>query len=110
MLGYLQDMTQSLEFISKAAYKHINNKHKNLKSAQVKDLEEIRKEVGLLFDQVEKTFDSQKFSNIVEMLNNKKTLFEGLDQKIAKQISRTKAEESSPKNTALILEICFAIF
>ena len=28
ILGYLQDMTQSLNYISKASHKHINNNHK----------------------------------------------------------------------------------
>jgi len=29
ILGYLQDMTQSLEYISKVSHKHVNNNHKN---------------------------------------------------------------------------------
>ena len=31
ILAYLTDMTQSLDFISKKSYKHINNNHKKLK-------------------------------------------------------------------------------
>ena len=38
ILGYLQDMTQSLEYISKVSHKHINNNHKKLKFNQIKEL------------------------------------------------------------------------
>ena len=31
ILGYLQDMTQSLEYITKVNHKHVNNNHKKLK-------------------------------------------------------------------------------
>ena len=41
VLGYLQDVAQSISYISRASYKHVNNNHKNLKKAQVKDLKEI---------------------------------------------------------------------
>ncbi len=41
ILGYLQDMTQSLEYISKVSYKHVNNNHKKLKFSQVKELKEV---------------------------------------------------------------------
>ncbi len=41
VLGYLQDVAQSISYISRASYKHVNNNHKNLKKAQLKDLEKI---------------------------------------------------------------------
>ena len=31
VLGYLQDITQSIEYISTTSYKHVSNNHKNLK-------------------------------------------------------------------------------
>ena len=35
ILGYLQDMVQSLEYITKVTHKHVNNKHKKLKFSQI---------------------------------------------------------------------------
>jgi hypothetical protein len=35
VLGYLQDISQSISYISKASYKHVNNNHKNLKKGQI---------------------------------------------------------------------------
>jgi phosphate/sulfate permease len=34
VLGYLQDVAQSISYISRASYKHVNNNHKNLKKGQ----------------------------------------------------------------------------
>ena len=36
VLGYLQDVAQSISYISRASYKHVNNNHKNLKKGTVK--------------------------------------------------------------------------
>ena len=41
ILGYLQDVGQSLDFLSKTSYKHINNNHKALRFNQIKDLQDI---------------------------------------------------------------------
>ena len=41
MLTYLQDISESLEYISKITYKHINNNHKNLTYNQIRELKEV---------------------------------------------------------------------
>ena len=105
MLGYLQDMTQSLEYIATAGHKHVNNKHKNLRFNQIKDLKEIDDQLSLLFTEIEDTFNSQKFSNIAKLIDKKHELFKNVELKIDKQISRTRTEESSPKNTALYFSL-----
>ncbi|WP_038268589.1 inorganic phosphate transporter [Zhouia amylolytica] len=100
-VGYLQDMTQSLEYIGKTNYKHVNNNHKKLKFNQIKDLLEIQKHMGDLFKKIEMTFDDRSFENIEQILDNEKSLLENVSDKIQKQVSRTRTEESSPKNTTL---------
>jgi len=105
MLGYLQDMTQSLEYIATAGHKHVNNKHKNLRFNQIKDLKEIDDQLSLLFTEIEDTFNSQKFSNIAKLIDKKHELFKNVELKIDKQIARTRTEESSPKNTALYFSL-----
>lgn len=105
MLGYLQDMTQSIEFISKASHKHVNNKHKNLRFNQIKDLKEIDNELSALFDKIEETFNTQNFANLAILINEKQELFKSVESKIDRQIARTRTEESSPKNTALYFSL-----
>jgi len=101
ILGYLQDMTQSLEYISKVSYKHVNNNHKKLKFNQIKELKEIDYSVEKLFNDTKEAFDSNSFDQIGDILNSKNDLFKLLSEKIQKQIERTRSEESSPKNTTL---------
>lgn len=104
-LSYLQDMTQSLEYISKASYKHVNNNHKKLRFNQIKDLKETGQYVEKIFSELQTIFDSKKFGELTPLLMGKTALLEKLDLKIAKQVERTRADESSPKNTALYFSL-----
>ncbi|WP_299884902.1 inorganic phosphate transporter [uncultured Lacinutrix sp.] len=101
ILGYLQDMTQSLEYISRASHKHINNNHKKLKFSQVKELKEVDDALEALFTNIKNAFDSRSFEQIGDILNRKKEVFDIVTSKIVKQVARTRTEESSPKNTTL---------
>ncbi len=105
ILGHLQDMSQSLEYISKISYKHINNNHKNLKSSQINELKEIDDKLEIFFSDIEKAFKSESFEEIGVILNEKKVIFDLVNEKITKQIARTRTEESSPKNTTLYFGI-----
>ena len=101
VLGYLQDMTQSLEYISKLSHKHINNNHKKLKFNQIKELKEIDDKLEILFNDTEKAFKTESFEQIQYILNEKKDVYDLVKDKIQKQVKRTRTEESSPKNTTL---------
>lgn len=101
ILGYLQDMTQSLEYISKVSYKHVNNNHKKLKFNQIKELKEVDATLENLFNDTKTAFDSRSFEQIGQILNRKNDAFNILSEKIQKQVERTRTEESSPKNTTL---------
>lgn len=100
ILGYLQDMTQSLEFVVKATNKHVNNNHKKLKNSQVKELKEVENALDEFFGKTKKAFDTLSFDQIAAILNDKE-LFVLLNEKIQAQVERTRTEESSPKNTTL---------
>lgn len=101
ILGYLQDMTQSLEYISKVSHKHINNNHQKLKFSQIKELKEVDDALETLFNDTKEAFDSRSFEQIGAILNRKKEVFDLVTDKIVKQVARTRTEESSPKNTTL---------
>ncbi len=105
ILGYLQDMAQSLEYISKVSHKHIHNNHKKLKYNQIKELKEIDLKLESVFKNTKKAFDSRSFEQIGEILKHKHEAFDLVSQKIAKQVERTRTEESSPKNTALYFSL-----
>jgi len=105
ILGYLQDVAQSLEFISKASYKHVNNNHKALRFNQIKDLQEIDQSLQDLFVEIESIFKDLEIEKIEMVLDKKQDLFTHVSDKIEKQIARTRTEESSPKNTALYFSL-----
>ena len=105
ILGYLQDMTQSLEYISKVGHKHINNNHKKLKFSQIKELKEINQSLDLLFNTTKQAFNSRSFEQIGSILANKTEVYNLVTEKIQKQVERTRTEESSPKNTTLYFSI-----
>ncbi len=101
ILGYLQDMSQSLEYIIKASHKHVNNNHKKLRFNQIKDLKEIEQQLDGLFKQIKIAFSNREFDLIDAILNEKDELFRRVNEKIDKQVARTRTEENSPKNTTL---------
>jgi Na+/phosphate symporter len=105
ILGYLQDMTQSLEYISKVSHKHINNNHKKLKFSQIKELKEVDDVIEKLLSDTQNAFETQSFENIGKILKNKGAAFDLVTQKIQKQVERTRSDESSPKNTSLYFSL-----
>ena len=105
ILGYLQDMTQSLEYISKVSHKHINNNHKKLKFSQIKELKEVDDAFEALFNDTKDAFDSHSFEQIGSIIRRKKELFDLVTDKIVKQVARTRTDESSPKNTTLYFSL-----
>jgi hypothetical protein len=105
ILSYLTDISQSLEFITKISHKHVNNNHKKLKFNQIKELTEINLELETLFSKTKRAFDNSSYEEIGEVLTNKQTLYNLVKEKIEKQITRTRSEESSPKNTTLYFSL-----
>ena len=105
ILAYLTDIAQSLDFISKKSYKHVNNNHKKLKFKQIKELQEIDDTLESLLSEITEVFDSRKFERISYVLDRKEEIFASLSEKIQLQIQRTRTEESSPKNTSLYFNI-----
>lgn len=105
ILAYLTDMTQSLDFISKKSFKHVNNNHRKLKFNQIKDLQEIDDFLEGLLIEIEEVFNSRKFERISYVLSKKQELITIISEKITTQIDRTRTEEESPKNTSLYFNI-----
>lgn len=105
ILGHLQDITQSLDYISKASHKHINNNHKKLKFSQVKELKDLDSKLETLFATTQSAFESRSFEQIGAVLEDKNEVFDLVKDKIQKQVERTRNEESSPKNTTLYFSL-----
>ncbi|MDC9723121.1 MAG: inorganic phosphate transporter [Urechidicola sp.] len=105
VMGDLQDIAQSVGFISKVSHKHINNNHKALKVNQSKELKQIDKELGDLFTKTRAAFDLRAFDQISILLEEKQGLLKTVSEFAQVQVERTRTTESSPKNTTLYFSI-----
>lgn len=105
ILGYLQDMTQSLSYITKVSHKHVHNNHKKLKFNQIKELSQINDSIQQLFSEAIDTFNSQSFEKIESIIEQKNNIYAILKSNIEIQVQRTRSEESSPKNTTLYFSL-----
>jgi phosphate/sulfate permease len=101
VIGYLQDMTQSIGYISKASFDHVNNNHKNLKKSQIKDLLSINESLSMLLTEISRSFSERQFDSLMQITAQKDDLFQAVTDSIQKQVNRIRTEESSAKNTTL---------
>ena len=108
ILGYLQDMVQSIDYITHSSHSHVDNNHKKLKFNQIRDLKTIDLQLQTLLSKLEDSFKTEDFSKLDEILKDKNTFLEGIENLITKQIIRIRTTETSPKNSklyfALLLE------
>lgn len=105
VLGSLQDIAQSLEYIAKITFKHVNNNHKSLTFNQIRELKEINLQLDVLFERIKYSFSKNNFKEINNILGTEQSLYDSVKEKINIQIYRTKEEASSPKNTTLYFSI-----
>ena len=102
LISILEDMAQSLEYITKASYKHVNNNHRQLKYSQIKELKETQADLEGLLSDVRFAFDINGYEAFATFADKKEELFANIDAKINQQVQRTRSkEEKSPKNTTL---------
>ncbi len=105
ILGYLQDMVQSIDFISANSYSHVNNNHKPIKPNQISDLKIIDTQLQQLLQLMEESFKTEDFYKIDLILNEKDVVLETVSKLITKQIIRIRTTETSPKNSKLYLSL-----
>lgn len=105
ILGYLQDMVQSIEFITENSHSHVNNNHKKLKFNQIRDLKTVDTQLQELFSRLEESFNSEDFSKLDIILKDKNVFLDTVSELITKQINRIRTTETSPKNSKLYFSL-----
>ena len=105
ILDHLQNIVQSIGFITRNSYNHVHNNHKNLKFSQLRELKKIDEQMQVLLDDIKVIFDSHSFENIEEVIFEKRKLQDNVSLLIQKQISRIRTSETSPKNTKLYFSL-----
>ncbi len=105
-LSYLQDIAQSVDYISKSSYKHVNNNHKELTKSQITDLRAIDKKLDAILSRISSSFKDGRMESLHTTVKQKKELLVEVNKSIEKQITRiSRTEESSPKNATLYFGI-----
>ena len=105
VLEELENISDSISSLSNLTHKHTNNNHRSLTFNQIRELKELEDELDEFFKRIVKTFKTKNYTEISEIFEVKENLVSSLDLKIKSQISRTRKNESSPRNTRLYFEI-----
>ena len=105
ILADLTDIAESLDYISKKSYKHVNNQHKKLRFNQLKDLKEISESFNNLLNQIIEVFKDQRFETITIVMSQLVKLRNDINERINEQITLTRKEALSPKNTSLYFNL-----
>ncbi len=105
ILKYIQDISQSINYISTATFEHVNNNHKKLKKNQMDDLKNIDNELDKFLKEVEIIFQNKNYAVLNQLIEEKYQLFRHIEKLINAQVNRIRTEESSPKNSTLYFSI-----
>ena len=104
ILGGLENITLSMQTISKAIYKHFNNNHRGLTFNQLREIKELEDDMNDFFRQIIQIFENQNYEEIKTIFSVKESVIRSLENKIKSQVSRTKDKDSGPRNTRLYFE------
>jgi phosphate/sulfate permease len=101
----LEDIAQSLTFISKSSYKHVKNGHRGLRFNQIRGLEGVNKQIQELMQNVREVFEEKSLEKLPSIISKKERYLGFISSEIEKQIERTKEPDSSARNSSLYFSI-----
>lgn len=105
ILDYLQDMVQSIGYIRKSSYAHVNNNHRKLKFNQIRDIKRIEIRLQELYLRIVVDIESNDFKDLDQIIADKKVLLNDVSGLIQKQVEHIRSTETSPKNTKLYFSL-----
>ncbi len=104
LLDKIQDLIQSMHFISKISKEYVDNTHSELTDEQKQDLEKIRNIMVNLMNDMQKALVNRDF-NQLRRLYKTTGLDANLEDIINRQVIRIQQDESSLKNSNLYISI-----
>ena len=106
MVNQLNNISQSLEYISKMCNDHVLNNHNKLRYTQLRDLREIKEQFEKnVFNQTEDSLKELSQEGITALLDHKDRLESMITQKIDVHVQDIRNQDSSPKNTTLYFSL-----
>ncbi len=104
LLDKIQDLIQSMHFISKTAKEYVDNTHSEMNTEQKQDLEQIRNIMVNLMNDMQKALINRDFYQLRQLYKTT-NLDITLEQLINRQVLRIQKDESSLKNANLYISI-----
>jgi hypothetical protein len=105
VVDYLNEVTKSLLQIAKSTFKHIDNNHKGLTSAQIDDLSYINNKMKELFEKINSMLATRNFTDIESVLKLGDDFFDDIAKAIKSQIKRNKNNLNTTRSSILYLNI-----
>lgn len=106
LVNQLNNISQSLEYISKMCYDHVANNHNKLRYTQLRDLREVKEQFERdFFIYTEDSIKNFSAEDITELLDKKDQLENNITAKINSHVTDIRNEGSSPKNTTLYFSL-----
>ncbi len=105
LINRVQDIIQSLHFISKASRDYINNQHAPLLKDQIQDLENISNRFTEFIEIVENAYKNNDFSTLKKFYKSTSELEQIIDESIERQINRVQEGKVDVKNNAYMMGI-----
>ncbi|MCK9452183.1 MAG: inorganic phosphate transporter [Bacteroidales bacterium] len=105
VLDYLREILHSLNFIVKPVYSHINNNHKEFRTAQLNELKILSQYLGNFFTHITTDIREANFTNQENIAGEQQKLLNLIDLFRKNEVKRIKKEAGSTRNSLLFMTI-----
>lgn len=106
LLGLMHDLAEDMQYMAKISHRHSYNNHKKISDFQHDDLLTLLFQLEFVFqisiEAFHERFSEEEFQKVV---NQKEATYELIQNKIERQIIRTREAETSSKNTVLYFNL-----
>jgi phosphate/sulfate permease len=106
-LGYLGELSNTLQEMAVPVYNHVENQHKGLSKSQKEDALILLEEVTGFFNYLVHIEKDYKFESIPELIEKQKYILELIEELRKKQIKRIMDGVGKTRSSILLLE-CYA--
>ncbi len=104
LLDKIQDLIQSMHFISKISKEYVDNTHSPLSKGQISDLDILKNEMVLLLNELQTALENRDLHKL-KVIYKSSNLDKAIEETIDKQVIRIQKDKSSSKNSRLYLSL-----
>jgi phosphate/sulfate permease len=104
-IDYLSEMSNSLHYMAKPIFNHVNNNHKGLNNDQAQELTHLLDETMAYFNYLVHLEKEKKLNQLDELISMQHNLISYIEELGKNQIKRIKAGESKTKVSMIYLDL-----